>query len=859
MNQGGFIVKGACVVFLLATLAFGILFVLSGRDFDLLQGSAVGGNVEARLFLAGDEERELHPAAREERVRFVPGKTLTVKAELALTEVVPRNAQDRHVVQGRVLDELGSALNGVEVRLYSLRRAERLVALLERERRAFDPAGLEAAFRPELHSTSTSDEQGRYRFSSDLAAGTHTLLTFIMHGQAPSTSEFVWPAPKNCLTLPDVHLQAAGVACGSVTNAAGRPIEGATVTLRSLEREGIVNDLTLAPKTDLQGRFRFTNVPPGAFVLGVAAPGHVSLSTRSFEATPRRTVECGVLRLQEAASLEGIVRAPSGVPVAGAQVEASGARSGQVFGAAESQSDGTFVIPGLPFERLRVTASHPDHLTTTHELARPGGPPMTIHLQAGFALHGYVTARSGGHPIERFALRARRVAEPSGSVEPSALLPLAAGEARAHAAGRFQVSGLTPGIHVIDVWAPGFARTAVGPFTVTEAQRPPAIRIELEPAAQLGGQVLSRTSFRPIEARVSLLQNDGVHASRLPRPMRGVRVAVQATDRTGRFAFDGLCRGSYQLLVQAPGHLDVVVEEIELAQGSRTERLVSLTQGARLVGTVRNQDGRGGHVILVHTDGTSQRATIDERGTYEASGLPGGSYRVSLALTSGARSSASQVGVLQGSANLMLTEGATTRFDLDAAAARETILRGQVFMQGQPAVKWHVRYVPEKRNPRQYATGGSLECETNASGFFEFGSVPVGKGVLELRQSLRGRVLSRRDVRIEGGRRVHEVFDIRVGSLTLNVHSETGPARDVTLELVHVDDLHGDARKAWHTANSYRRHVSEDGVFETALLAQGTWHYRVRANGFLTRSGMCDVGPRPHARTLTLEPVRTSR
>src|ERR1700753_820748 len=76
------------------------------------------------------------------------------------------------------------------------------------------------------------------------------------------------------LTASGLHAQsAAGTVAGTVTDASGAVIPGATVTI-----ENPVSGLKRSAKTDASGPYKFTNLPFNPYHLVVQAPGFAEFS-----------------------------------------------------------------------------------------------------------------------------------------------------------------------------------------------------------------------------------------------------------------------------------------------------------------------------------------------------------------------------------------------------------------------------------------------------------------------------------------------------------------------------------------------------------------------------------------------------
>jgi hypothetical protein len=114
-------------------------------------------------------------------------------------------------------------------------------------------------------------------------------------------------------------------------------------------------------------------------------------------------------------------------------------------------------------------------------------------------------------------------------------------------------------------------------------------------------------------------------------------VRVSGTD--GRFVFEGLPSGRYQLSVERSGYLRLNYGEtsfgdpglpVVLAEGDALDLKLTLRRAGSLSGTIRFLDGlpAADVPVFVNTE-RLPNATTDERGYYRISGLPPGDYVVS--------------------------------------------------------------------------------------------------------------------------------------------------------------------------------------------------------------------------------------
>ncbi len=202
-----------------------------------------------------------------------------------------------------------------------------------------------------------ADEEGRFAFEA-LEPGTYDVSAH-QQGASPARDYDV-PVPGPALTL---RLSAGARLYGQVTDARGAPVVGFALSLQwqkgPLERLD-VHESTVASPT---GEYEVQGVAPGAYVLHVGSAAFAPHAQPVDVAPGAKEVQVNV-RLQEGATLSGVVVSSDGRPLAGAEVtvEVGTLRSALTpeFDAVTG-ADGQFTLRGLPPTPVAVRASAPDH------------------------------------------------------------------------------------------------------------------------------------------------------------------------------------------------------------------------------------------------------------------------------------------------------------------------------------------------------------------------------------------------------------------------------------------------------------------------------------------------------------------
>ncbi len=430
---------------------------------------------------------------------------------------------------------------------------------------------------------------------------------------------------------------------GAVVDPQGRPVAGAAVSLPAARAgEQTLVGIRGAYTTDAEGKFTF-HAPDGATLVARhpgfgAGRARLDRSAQIMHAltirlraagTPEPRIAGRVVDGAGAAVPDASVLAvPDAAVVAG--VEGPAAEAGAGSAHATTDSEGRFVLEGLPAGACSLTARSAAGRVATVRAAA-GEEKALLRLAAGLTLRGRVVGGAGRRaPIGAFTL----VAAAAGAEATTLRQALVADPE-----GRFELGGLVPGSYTVSASAAGFA-----PAEVTVAL--PA-REEVELALPLGGSlsgVVSSVSGAPLaDARVTL--------ERL-RPLGSLvapSVASTTTDEAGRFELRGLPAGTRAVLVAAYRHAPRLLGGLAIEEGRALGPLrVTLTPSA---------EGEQPKLELVGV-GLQLRATAE--GLQVLRAIPGGS--------------AAEAGIAAGDLIRAIEESSTRGLPLEDAVGR---LRGE--------------------------------------------------------------------------------------------------------------------------------------------------------------------------------------
>lgn len=147
---------------------------------------------------------------------------------------------------------------------------------------------------------------------------------------------------------------------------------------------------------------------------------------------------------------------------------------------------------------------------------------------------------------------------------------------------------------------------------------------EVEPQEKLAGRV--------VDSRGLPISGASVYAQRRSRRGWGEGFSAKS-DQDGRFAFEGLLDGRYDVVATYPG---LAAGRADAVPSGTTTVVLQLAAGARVRGKVRDRDS-GAPVVAfnisiqrargaLQRESLSDDAFMDAQGQYEISGLPAGSY-----------------------------------------------------------------------------------------------------------------------------------------------------------------------------------------------------------------------------------------
>lgn len=509
-----------------------------------------------------------------------------------------------------------------------------------------------------------TEADGTFRLP-DIAASLESGLAAAALGHAPGVLSLQGIAPRDPLVL---ALAPTATLRGTVVDARGRQLADAELSISLLgggTGEGTGEKESHAARTSADGLFQASGLQAGASYLVTAHhPGFAPASAPVTLPKPGSLVPDLRLVLGRGKTAFGRVVDEGGRPVAGARVELLSGTAGRVVASdrsaggdvpleARTGADGKFELRHLPGSWFRLRIEAGGFLALERDgMQLPAGTARAdfgrFVLQRGAAFRGW-TGDPDGAPLagaEVWILPAE--------VRDWADLYAQGPAAVTGPDGTFAVPDLSPEDSFgLDICRAGYLPLSV---TVREISGEP-FRAVLRPAARISGRVIDQGGAPVPSARIeSWLSGDEPSRSESIRPCRSGSGSARS-DGDGRFRFDALPPGWWNLRATAPGHRGATRGRLHVPAGGSLDGVeIVLSPGAFISGRVFTSGGEpapGAQVSALSEEGTLQTLAGGD-GTYHLAGVEPGERTIEATLGEGTWASRSLT-VLPGDNRLDLT------------------------------------------------------------------------------------------------------------------------------------------------------------------------------------------------------------
>lgn len=429
----------------------------------------------------------------------------------------------------------------------------------------------------------TCDEFGRFQLRD---VSPRRFIGARAAGFAPSALE--WLASGGLRELHSTRIRlvlgdSGGSLAGTVIDALGTAVPGATVAIRSKLSQGFrlrPDGILLGPSTPIEattnghGRFEFADLALDDYELVVRAVGHPGF-LGGVRLSKSKLFDDLELRLPAAGDLVGTVSYPDGEPALGAVVIAESGERG--FMDLEVDEEGAFLMEGLAAGPIEVQAG----------FGHSGGGQIA---RASLLLHPGNQLRWDA-VVERSRDYAGRVLGPTGeAISGALLLAVRSGD-------DVEEASLPSDGDELAAWLAGrkdralyrqlsqVAADSEGRFTLHGVPSPLAVEVR-HPGDRWGWP--ARVFDPPPEDGVLALSVSDRNSARLSGIVEGLHVEGPAQgevyavlksgaasrvrlDENAAFIFESLTSGSFDVLLWARGYMPRIVATVTLAKGEELE------------------------------------------------------------------------------------------------------------------------------------------------------------------------------------------------------------------------------------------------------------------------------------------------
>lgn len=522
------------------------------------------------------------------RSGFAPGAAPGV---LAPTEEPVRIVlKPSSAVEGRVVDEDGKPVPGSRV------------SLVPTEPTAMSRGFM--MFSANATRSAVSADDGSFRLE-DVPPGAVEVRAEAAGKQSGVLSNLEVPSGQDLKGV-EIELAAAAVVEGRVL-AGGRPVPGAEVQIVQPDMgRGTRFFMMPMATTDGDGYYRLDGVAPGTRAVQVE---HKSYTKAVRELEVRSGTNSLDVALEKGSEISGRVVGDDGRPVPSARVLLVEGSRFWDLPSATSAADGSFTIEGVADGTYRVKAEKEGYAGGEGEEVTVAGSVagVEVKLATGGTIVGQLKGLDFTELSQVRILAARRGDGRTGRVAPD---------------GSYRIENVGSGEYQVMASVRG-ERQAQGTVTLEPGQTEARLDLDFAEGLVLTGRVTR--NGEPAKGNIVTLD--------------GPSERFIETDHEGRFRFDGLEPGRYELSVMSRKMESAYKETLELARDEDVEiRLATAALAGRVVDSSDRSPIAGATVTILAGDGSEDvtfftpESRTDSEGGFRLPDVPEGRWKVRAVL-----------------------------------------------------------------------------------------------------------------------------------------------------------------------------------------------------------------------------------
>jgi hypothetical protein len=309
-------------------------------------------------------------------------------------------------------------------------------------------------------------------------------------------------------------------------------------------------------QSDAEGVFRVSGVLPGLLNVFASKPGYATIGHLGILVQDGRIASDIVIQLPPAAVLRGrVVDEDSNAPIKGAQILAIAKEwRDPVRRETSTNSEGEFELDGLLEEQYGVLARRSGWSPTTIQWDGTEAE-IALRLRRNCSIGGKVVDAVTGCSMEYFTVRI-------GHADGTTMRELGRKCDFQNTDGNFTIEDMEPGAYVVEVWAPGYAFTTLGPVVLDRRRDPSEVAVGLRRGATVSGRIVRRDGTAVATGIVRVAKELWVHdyfwEQTNPSSFRRLR-----SDAEGWFAAQNVAAGEYHISVTDPAsgkQIELVVD-----------------------------------------------------------------------------------------------------------------------------------------------------------------------------------------------------------------------------------------------------------------------------------------------------------